>query len=1069
MMGWMKMEKIPNPFSLKVPKDMGRGSAARFRILTFGFLLYWGAVGASSATTISVSGHQLMVNCSPFMVRGVNYSPVPIADNNQDWAYIYNVAIADFAKMNAMGVNAIRVYFSYADLFDTDGTVNAAMMGNYTRLLAAAAAQGIYVIPDFWVPYNVDYTNATNLSQIETQFAAVINLFKNTSTYPNVLIWVLGDENNNSVNLSPMTDTQMFQFYQTVIAYEKTNADNTHPYSVALVNNNDINNTALTSLVTSIDIWSVNVYLSTSGVWNSNVITPYNLSQPLLITEFGNDAYNNNTGTEDDADQAAFFSDVWPNAIGANLSALNASNKLLGGCVFEWNDEWWKCGTPSTQGSCGETLSVLPDNYGNEAWFGLSTALPIDNSGPRTYRTAYTTLQNYWTKSPDNTTVPVVCGTSPTPTFTITLTPTPSYGAGCVTVLDDFNNGTGGTNTFGGVWGTSFGSGSGGALNYLAPGYSGFSMQFSYNVVAGSYGECYANLSSTANPTGAGTGIVNISNYGQVTFWVTASVAGAYWFKPASTQTYGGAGYSWWQAPFNATTSWTQVTLNLNTATFSNPNGNSGTLAQNLQNATQLVIQPQATGAVYLWVDDIDLISASCLVTNTPTSTLTPTCTPTLTPTKTATLTATNTPSNTLTMTPSNTPTNTPSSTATKTFTMTASATSSSTLTPTVTPSATPTATFSRTFSWTPSATQTLTMTATNLPSNTPILTSTPTATATKTATVTQTNTFLNTATPSMTFSTTFSPTVSTTKTSTSTATSTASSTPALTVTPTATGTFTLTETLSSTPTVTDTWTVSVTPTATFSPTRTGTSTFSPTVTFTATSTMTSTMTDTSTMTPTGTLSPVLTFTLTSTPTLTATSSFTATASATASSTKSPTASPTSTVSNTPSETPSFTSSASATSTATSTFTLPSTFTSTPTFSATPLSTATLTPTLTSTSSPIPTFSPTLNPTASFTGIPSRTPIPSLGKTLVPYPNPITGSGPVRLQIPLTSTSNVTVKIFTLAFRVVQDESFPQVPPAEAISLILRDKQGNPLANGIYYLAAEAQSQRWISKLLILR
>ncbi len=884
---------------------ISRTTVVTLRSILGTFLLsLWLMPGLTHAASVSVSGHQLLVNCSPFMVRGVNYNPVPIADNDQEWAYGYNVTLADLAQMKLMGVNTIRVYFNYAALIDTDGSVNAAMKANYDRLLAAAAADGIYVIPDFWVPYNVDYTVSANLTQIETQFAAVINLFKDLNTYPNILMWALGDENNSSTNLTPMSDTQMFQFYQNVIAYEKANADTSHPYTAVLVNNNDINNGSLTGLVSSIDLWSVNVYLAASSTWTSNIISPYSLTKPLLITEFGNDAYNNNTGTEDDADQSSFYSDVWPNAIGNNLSALNSSNKLLGGCVFEWCDEWWKCGGDSTHDSCGETLNVLPDNYANEEWFGLSTALAIGSTGPRTYRTAYNTLQSFWTNSPYNTTVPADCSLSPTPSPTFSPTPAPTYGAGCVTVVDDFNNAAGGTNTFNGTWSTSFGSGSGGALNYTSPGYSGYSMQFSWSIASGSYGECFTGLSATANPTGAGTGMVNLSNYGQVSFWVVATVPGAYWFKVASTQTYGGAGYSWWQAPFNVTSmGWTQVTLNLNSTTFSNPNGNSGTFAQNLQNATQLVFQPQTNGAAYLWIDDVDLVTNSCLTAPTATTTATSTetrtasatstatasatSTATNSSTSTATRTSTNTATSTSTSTPANTSTSTATQTATPTMTFTAAHTNTATSTSTLTPASTYTDTSTPTIGNT--QTDTSTQTLTNSP--TASSTSTVTSTATSTATLANTATVTNSATNSATHTVTYTPTTTNTapNTMTGTSTPTTTSTKTSTATNTVTQTFTITNTPLNTststlsPTQSSTQTLTSTPTVTNSQTVTNTQTVTLTATNTQTYTTTATATNTVKIinTSTGTATPILTNTFsttsTTTPTGTATAPFTAT------------------------------------------------------------------------------------------------------------------------------------------------------------------------------------------------
>src|SRR5208283_2021981 len=137
-----------------------------------------------------------------------------------------------FAQMKTMGVNTIRVYFNCSALFLSAGVTNPAMLANYNRVLASAAANGLYVIVQYAVPYGVDYTQAANITTQETQFEAIINLFKNSSTYPAILMWVFSNENNN--NLSPMTATQMYTFYQTAITHAKANADNTHPYSVAL-------------------------------------------------------------------------------------------------------------------------------------------------------------------------------------------------------------------------------------------------------------------------------------------------------------------------------------------------------------------------------------------------------------------------------------------------------------------------------------------------------------------------------------------------------------------------------------------------------------------------------------------------------------------------------------------------------------------------------------------------------------------------------------------------------------------------------------------------------------------
>jgi hypothetical protein len=218
-------------------------------------------------------------------------------------------------------------------------------------------------------------------------------------------------------------------------------------------------------------------------------------------------------------------------------------------------------------------------------------------------------------------------------------------------------------------------------------------------------------------------------------------------------------------------------------------------------------------------------------------------------------------------------------------------------------------------------------------------------------------------------------------------------------------------------------------------PTATATATTVFTNTFTPTNTLTFTQTQTNTFTPSYTFTPAdtSTFTNTNTPggfTATFTNTFTAT----------------------PTQTNTFTSMLTPTNTsvggaATSTFTL----TATNTFTATATFTATLANSTTNT--------PTNTATASGTALPKS---PSV------YPNPVTG-GTVQIQVPLTRASSVTIKIFTLAMREVQIHTESMLPIGVDVTLPLVDKYGYGLANGLYYFVIEANGQRWINKVLVLR
>jgi hypothetical protein len=87
------------------------------------------------------------------------------------------------------------------------------------------------------------------------------------------------------------------------------------------------------------------------------------------------------------------------------------------------------------------------------------------------------------------------------------------------------------------------------------------------------------------------------------------------------------------------------------------------------------------------------------------------------------------------------------------------------------------------------------------------------------------------------------------------------------------------------------------------------------------------------------------------------------------------------------------------------------------------------------------------------------------------FPNPSTGSSPVSVQFLMrTAAFGVDLKIFTTAFRKINQVSYPNVPAGSAtLPLPLTDERGAPLANGIYYVLVTTREGHAIGKLLILR
>lgn len=87
------------------------------------------------------------------------------------------------------------------------------------------------------------------------------------------------------------------------------------------------------------------------------------------------------------------------------------------------------------------------------------------------------------------------------------------------------------------------------------------------------------------------------------------------------------------------------------------------------------------------------------------------------------------------------------------------------------------------------------------------------------------------------------------------------------------------------------------------------------------------------------------------------------------------------------------------------------------------------------------------------------------------YPNPVKDGGLVTLRVQFgTSHDFVTVKVFTTAFRKVYENTAAFTSPGSFTCVLdTGNFKGSPAANGLYYVLVTTPSDRWISKLLILK
>jgi len=354
----------------------------------------------------------LLVNNQVFSIKGVNYSPIPVGStggaaqagcqNGGDWWTDRPAYIADFPLIRQMGANTIR---TYAALNDT----SPANVAQVRAMLDKAHENGLYVIMGYY-PSHFGAVDATFQSTVQAGFLAGVNAYKD---HPAVLMWALGNEQN----IDNGQDPNWYPFVNTVAGLAKT-ADPDHPVMTVEGecpqcgtpidwNVGSVPRGADDASMPNLDIWGFTAYRGKSFGSAFSTLSAAT-SKPLLLAEFGKDAFKDSTQSEDAEMQNRYLTAQW-SEIRQSLSSDDASRPLIGAAWFEWSDEWWKADHAGPSYICSQHDSPVQfsragdtDDPGyNEEWFGLTSIRPIDaitnpSGTARTLRASYTTLQTLW-------------------------------------------------------------------------------------------------------------------------------------------------------------------------------------------------------------------------------------------------------------------------------------------------------------------------------------------------------------------------------------------------------------------------------------------------------------------------------------------------------------------------------------------------------------------------------------------------------------------------------------------------------------------------------------------------
>ncbi|MCA9646227.1 MAG: hypothetical protein KC492_36300, partial [Myxococcales bacterium] len=323
----------------------------------------------SGPSIVWVQGRQLLVKHrqpngdlageAAWDMKGISYNPVPKGENHDGQGrYFAQLADRDIPLMKAAGINTIKTY--------DPPEKNATGWEVLDKYYKAGIKVALTVLPG----YDSDYVSA-------------VNYFKD---HPAVLMWIVGNEwNYNALYSSHSQAEVMARLQQASQAIHSL--DPNHPVAT---NHGEVPSAETLSTVSDPDLWALNLYphLSFSdrfSRWASLT------NKPVFVGEYGADAWNRNTNSEDQPAQA-YALEVLTDEIRGQLSAYDGNKVVIGGCPYAFSDEWWKSGNPGGHDMGGfDNGGVYPDGHATEEWWGI-----VDIDGNT--RQAYDSLKNRYTQ-----------------------------------------------------------------------------------------------------------------------------------------------------------------------------------------------------------------------------------------------------------------------------------------------------------------------------------------------------------------------------------------------------------------------------------------------------------------------------------------------------------------------------------------------------------------------------------------------------------------------------------------------------------------------------------------------
>ena len=267
----------------------------------------------------SDDGVRLVVNGSDFMINGMNWDYFPIGTNftyslwNQSDDLIKAALDNEMALLKNMGVNTIRQYTGVPARWIKYIYEN---YGIYTMLNHSFGRYGL-TIKGKWEA-NTDYSNAAVKELLLKEVKEMVSQYKNT---PGLLLFLLGNENNYGLfwrgaetenipmadRKSTMDANNLYKLFNEAVKEMKA-IDPSHP--MAICNGDLLFLDIIAKECKDIDILGINTYrgLTFTDLYDR---AKKEFDKPVMLTEFGSDAYNTQANQEDQGYQAKVLVSNW--------------------------------------------------------------------------------------------------------------------------------------------------------------------------------------------------------------------------------------------------------------------------------------------------------------------------------------------------------------------------------------------------------------------------------------------------------------------------------------------------------------------------------------------------------------------------------------------------------------------------------------------------------------------------------------------------------------------------------------------------------------------------------------